>query len=86
MELIELLKLIDRDGVPINDPTDVRDCTEGSAKVSIRFMSEEETWLTLYPGHPILMPFYNCPIEAVESEGNTTVIWLDYEEHLKQFM
>lgn len=86
MKLIDILKLIDHDGVPITDSTDVRDATKGSAKVSIRFMSEEETWTTLYPGHPLLLPFYDCEVESIDSESGITVIWLEYENYLKKFI
>lgn len=86
MNLIDILRLIDDSGVPITDLTDVRDSTGGHVKVSIRFMSEEETWTTLYPRHPLLLQFYNCEVAALGAEEGIIVIWLKYENFLKKFI
>lgn len=53
-------------------------------KVKICFMSEDETHVLTYPEHPILIPWYGCEVESFEPEGETLVIWLDYESYLKK--
>lgn len=86
MKLVNVLEMIDRDSAPVKDLSDVRDVNQGSIKVKLCFMSEEETWVTLYPGHPILIPFYECEVAALGVEDNIMMIWLNYEEFLEKFI
>jgi len=58
----------------------------GSEKVQICFMSEEETWITTYPEHPILIPFYDCPVVAIGpsyTKADTIQIWLGFTTYLQ---
>ena len=52
--------------------------------VKLCFMAEEETYVTTYPEHPILIPWYDCTVASIEPEENVLCIWLDYEGYLKK--
>lgn len=55
--------------------------------VTICFMCEEETWINTYPEHPILLPFYDCPVLDIAAVGdNKLEIWLDYEKFLDKLV
>ena len=46
-------------------------------------MSEDETHVTTYPQHPILIPWYRCKVNSfAPSDENTLMIWLDYQNFL----
>ncbi len=55
--------------------------------VRLCFMCEEETWITTYPEHPLLIPWYDCMVTSVTPAGGDTLeIWLDYEPFVKNMI
>lgn len=62
------------------------DCRPESVnKIEIRFMCEEETWICLSTYSPILIPWYDCTVTAIDPvDDNTIGIWLDQENYLMQ--
>lgn len=55
--------------------------------VSIRFMCEEETWVKTYSSHPILIPWYDCEVEALHTEDDYSIgIWLNYVPYLRKMI
>lgn len=51
--------------------------TDVTYKVSIRYMSEEETWINTYPSHPILRAVYDKEVDSLDPEQDGTLgIWL----------
>lgn len=56
-------------------------------RMNICFMAEEETWINTYAAHPILMPWYDCPVAYIQpDEKNTLNIWLKYKDFLEKGM
>lgn len=78
MKLIEILKMIDReykyeDDIPVKD-YDIR--PNSVFTITLCFMSEEETWVTVPINHPILRQYYYAEIIAFEPEGNALHCWV----------
>jgi hypothetical protein len=49
-------------------------------KVMLAFMSEDETHITAYAEHPLLIPWYDCPVSNIDVvDENTLRIWLAFE-------
>ena len=83
--LRQVLQLLDgQDGLPDGwvDWHDIR--PDGGRGISLRFMCEQETWIDTYATHPILIPWYECPVESLDSDDDQTVIWLDYEDFVQE--
>lgn len=57
---------------------------DGSYKVRLCFMSEDETWVETYPEHPILIPWYDSTVESFGPEGDVLEVFIDYDEYLKK--
>ena len=54
-------------------------------KVNICFMSEPDTWINTYATHPILIPWYSCPVRSVQPSKDFTLdIWIGYEGFLEK--
>lgn len=52
-------------------------------RVRLAFMSEDETHIETYPTHPILIPWYGCPVLAIDVDDNYVLrVWLAYEDWL----
>jgi hypothetical protein len=89
IKLRDVLALLDTSD-PLPDEwlegwADIRN--NNSTDVSIRFMCEEETWIKTYSGHPILIPWYDCEVEALHTEDDFSIgIWLKYEDFLRQML
>ena len=60
------------------------DCRPQSIfNVQIRFMCEEETWITVSTYSPILIPWYDCLVSSIEPVSDNTIgIWLKTERYL----
>ena len=92
MTLLELLKLVDRDYFPPtlekdNSGYESIDSRPNSVyKVTICFMCEEETWITVHVENEILVPWYDCEVKAVSpsSKPNTLEVWLEDIKYLKE--
>lgn len=53
-------------------------------KVLLAFMSEDETHILAYATHPLLIPWYDCPVLAIDTpEAEVLRIWLKYEDWIK---
>lgn len=52
-------------------------------KIKLAFMEEDETQITAYAEHPILIPWYGCKVTGLDTLGDNTLrVWLDYENYL----
>ena len=60
------------------------DCRPESVnKIEIRFMCEEETWICVSTYSPILIPWYDCKVNALDPVDEDTIgVWLDAEHYL----
>lgn len=87
IKLRDVLALLDT-SEPLPDEwqegwADIRN--NNGTKVSLRFMCEEETWVETYSSHPILIPWYDCEVQALHTEDDFSIgIWLEYEAFLKE--
>ena len=91
MTLFEVLHNLEGDGyLPLKvrgfNDTDRKmiDCRpESTTMVEIRFMCEEETWITVSTFSPILVPWYNCTVNGIDPVNDHTIaIWLAFEPFL----
>ncbi len=74
MYLIDVLSLIESD-MSNGKRTDIR--PNSDYEVSIRFMSENETWIQTYPEHPILVPYYQSKVDAITPVDDKAIaIWI----------
>lgn len=84
MTLIELLKMVSPDSVPLRvgknevGRYDIDSRPQSVFRVSICFMAEEETWITCPIESEILVPWYRCEVKAFQpAETNYTLeVWL----------
>lgn len=52
----------------------------GLHRVELAFMLEDETHITTYAEHPMLIPWYDCPVIAFDAiENDTLRIWLEWK-------
>jgi len=50
-------------------------------KISLRFECDDTTWVTLPADHPMLVPFYDCEPESIESVSpGVLAIWLKTQD------
>ncbi len=57
------------------------DCrSDTTLKVTLCFMSEEETWVTMELSSPLLVPFYDTEIESLDPRDNEMLIWIADED------
>lgn len=90
MTLFELLQLItSNDEVPlVADEEGCIDCVPQSVfKITLRFMSEEETAETVNISSPLLIPWYDCEVYSIspdETNKYTIEAWLMYDKHIKK--
>ena len=90
MTLWDLLMLLEGDGyLPLTieklsmGRLSINCIPESVNKIEIRFMCEEETWVTVSTFSPILVPWYDCKVDALDPvDENTIGVWLDQEEYL----
>lgn len=81
--LRDVLLLLEEVYSPLPDAWETwEDCRPISDhKVKIAFMCEEETHILTYPTHPILIPWYDCPVESIgPTKSDTLLIFLSYEK------
>ena len=56
-------------------------------RVRLAFMSEDETHVETYPTHPMLIPWYACPVDSFDVDGKDTLrVWLRYERYVPTLM
>ena len=92
MVLFDVLKMISRDRLPLSLEKDNRgqlsiDSRPDSIyKITLCFMCEEETWITVYPESEILVPWYACEVAAISpsDKPNTLEIWLKSAKYLNE--
>lgn len=83
--LRDILELLNNESLP-----DTWKCWEdirpqSCQKVTLAFMAEDETHITAYAVHPILIPWYGCGVTGIDvPEEDTLRIWLDYENFMKK--
>lgn len=62
-------------------------CPDSVYKIRLAFMSEDETHIETYPTHPMLIPWYGCPVSAIDVDGEYVLrVWLAYEEWLPEMI
>lgn len=87
MKLYDLLELIGCDEVPlIADENGIVDCRPNSVfRITIRFMSEEETAETVNLSSPLLIPWYDCNVHAISPNDieNSMDVWLEYDSYIE---
>ena len=50
------------------------DCRPQSCnKIELRFMLEDETWITVSTYSPVLVPWYNCTVSGIDPVDNDTL-------------
>lgn len=85
--LIDLLKLIHREQFPLTAYKFGLDSQPQSVfTVTIAFQSNQETWLTVNIANEILVPWYDCEVDAIEGSERECdiVVWLKDVEYIKQ--
>ena len=78
MKLIEILKMIERhynyeDDMPVKD-YDIR--PDSVFTITLCFMSEEETWVTVPITHPILRQYYYADVSSASPDGYSLQCWI----------
>ena len=50
-------------------------------------LCEDETHILTYATHPILIPFYDCPVCCIDVDGEDTLrIWLLHEAYIPKLI
>ena len=85
MKLIDILRLIDRNEVPVSEIVNA-DILQGyDARVNICYMSEEETWIKTYISNTILVPLYNAEVDNIEPAKDEALnIWINSNSWLNK--
>ena len=85
--LFDVLDLLAQGEMPLQswpnfDFSDIR--PEGVERVELAFMCEDETHIVTYPEHPMLIPWYGCPVSAIRvGKPNTLEIYLEWEDWVR---
>ena len=86
--LRDVLELYGGEGYPLPDTWAGNDFKEirpdGGDAVKLCFMCESETHIAAYASHPILIPWYECPVSSIDVKDEALQIWLDYEQWLPE--
>lgn len=85
--LIDLLKLIHQEQFPlIAYKFGIDSHPQSVFTVTIAFQSNQETWLTVNIANEILVPWYDCEVDAIQGsdQANDIVVWLKDAEYIKQ--
>lgn len=88
MKLVDILKLTDVcdwdvTTLTMDDMADIR--PSSSTLIELCFMGEEETHITTYPDHPILIPFYNVECYSIEpKDAHLLEIWIDEQSFVDE--
>lgn len=54
--------------------------------IKLCFMSEEETWISTYSGHPILILLYSYPVTKISPiKDNEIEIWMDVDLWYREY-
>lgn len=86
LKLIDLLKLIHEEQFPlIADRFGIDSAPQSVFTVTLAFQSEE-TWLKVNIANEILVPWYDCEVDAIQGscDDNDIVVWLKDTEYIKQ--
>lgn len=54
--------------------------------IKLCFMSESETHITTYSRHPMLIPWYDCPVKSIGVDDDLLEIWPDYEPFVRDMV
>lgn len=89
MKLIDLLKLIQSDQYPLRGNNCTIDSRPDSVfTITICFMSENETWVTVNVASEILVPWYDCKVQAIQGgsgdKKNNIEVWLRDVDYVKK--
>lgn len=89
MTLLDVLKLVSKDLFPVSVDKDGNFNTipDSVFEVTIRFMCDEETWLTCNIQNEILVPWYDCEVTAItphDDNKNSICVWLKHEDYIKE--
>lgn len=89
MTLIRLLQLIEGNdyiSIPvIADKNGFDTRPQSGFKVTLCFMCEEETWVTVSTYSEILIPWYGCRVKSIQPDpdhDDSICVWLDDTEYL----
>lgn len=89
MTLIQLLQLIegyDYLTLPLlADKTGFDTRPQSCYKVTLCFMCEEETWITVSTYSEILIPWYGCHVKSIQPDSDhadAICVWLDDADYL----
>ena len=89
MTLIQLLQLIEGRSyisIPlIADKTGFDTRPQSCYKVTLCFMCEEETWVTVSTYSEILVPWYDCEVKSIQPDADhddAICVWLNDTEYL----
>lgn len=89
MTLINLLQLIEGEDhitIPmLADEHGFDTMPLSDFKVTLCFMSDEETWTTVSTYSEILVPWYDCKVYRIQPDvesDNSICVWLDDTEYL----
>ena len=54
-----------------------------SIRITICFMCEEETWENVSIYSPLLVPWYDCPVTAIDPENDRSIcVWMKEEDYI----
>ena len=88
MKLYDILAMIDSSGIELPLYVDEKGyipCVPQSVfKVTLRFMAEDETAVTVPISSPVLIPWYDCPVTAINPNEveDSMDVWLDYSPYV----
>jgi hypothetical protein len=88
VKLYDVLKLIDSSSIElplyVDDNGDIPCEPQSVFKVTLRFMAEDETAVTVPISSPLLIPWYDCPITAINPNDveDSMDVWLDYSKYV----
>lgn len=95
MRLIDVLHLIDKHEAP--KATYMRKSDLGgdiradlhsdiSDMVTLCFDSDDDTWIESPINHPVLIPWYDCNVYAIEGYEKGIKAWLDYDQYTEDML
>lgn len=88
MTLFDVLRMMDPDCLElpliVQANGDIPCAPQSVYMVTLRFMAEEETAVTVPISSPVLIPWYDCNVSAFNpnSVRNSLDVWLDYERYV----
>ena len=89
MNLYELLNLIEPDSLPLHQTLcgGIDSRPNSTFTITLSFMADTESWITVPVGSEILIPWYDCEVYSINGSDkpDDIQVWLCDTEYVKKF-